>query len=155
MTQNPTDYAWRRRRTLFGQVLQGFWLLAGLVVAAFLAWNWTRFQKVSRAKDAVWAVSGPACPSSAEFAAHSTRPEKVHEIEFDGNTFVRRFGDVTCSYVEATRDPVPVCQFSAPGELRVVTGKGTFNFVPGVGHRATVSVRDGVPQCVVIDKAKR
>lgn len=148
----PIDYAWRDRRTLFRKVLRWFWVSAAVAVVAALAWNWHRYEKVLAAKDHEWTISGPPCPASDGFPVSSSRSPKVHEIEFGGNTLVRRFGYVTCSYVDAIRHPMAVCQFSAPGALRVVTTKGTFNFAPGIGQRATITVRGGIPQCVVAGK---
>ena len=61
-------------------------------------------------------------------------------------------GDADCVAVPEGvfhRRTFPVCAFDAPAALEVTSGGRTVVFEPGVGHSATVMVRDGHPACVV------
>ena len=149
MPNDFIDFAWRRRRTLSRIVRNRYWASAALVIVVAFALDGLRHHKLSVAKDREWTLSGAACPGSVAEVAPTQSGSKYREIEFGGNHFRRRFGHVACSYVETAFRPVPVCQFTAPGEMRVVTPRGIFNFAPGVGKKATVAVRSGVAQCVL------
>lgn len=100
-----------------------------------------------------WELVGPPCPEgfSGPWANPDYAPEKA--LVFNGVRFVRRAGHVDCSAVAAGKDTgqdfVPLCQFSSPIVLEVMTEKGTYKFQPGVGKPATVSIVGGVPRCVM------
>ncbi len=98
-------------------------------------------------------VGAPACPriTPADFIAHQQEAPRV--TSFNGLTFARRFGEVSCSVVEAKQGfglkSYPVCQFSSPDVLKVQTAKGVVYFEPGIGRRASlISSADGV-RCVM------
>ena len=93
---------------------------------------------------------------SGPWANPDYAPNKA--LVFNGVRFVRRSGHVDCSAVaagkNARQDYVPLCQFSSPIVLEVVTERGTFQFQPGVGRPATVSILDGRPRCVMAINTK-
>lgn len=105
----------------------------------------------STASAQAWKLAGPPCPTAttAEFAHHAERAKKV--FDFNGDVYARRGGHVDCNLtvVKGVKDPVPVCQFTSPQAISVTTKKGTYYFVPGVGHPATISVANEAAACVM------
>jgi hypothetical protein len=105
-------------------------------------------QRRAIAKYEEWAVDGVACPTGSP----STRaPAKTLVVE--GVAFSRGSGHIACTLLKDQEGrgsaDVPACQFSSPGEIRVVSSRGTFAFAPGAGKPAAVYVEDGRPRCVI------
>lgn len=107
-------------------------------------------QVVSEAK--AWTIAGPPCPS---IGALSKIPYPVHPLEtfsFQGVSFSRAYGYVSCQVIldRQGRGPgtVTVCQFNSPTVLQVVAPRGRAVWLTDV-RRATISVADGVPSCVL------
>ncbi|MET0273307.1 MAG: hypothetical protein ABW360_09975 [Phenylobacterium sp.] len=100
-----------------------------------------------------WAIDGDPCPTitAAEFAAKNYRLRM--SFDYGGAQFARAAGHVSCAAVAYKGGKglgeFPVCQFTSPAVVRVVTKQGEFYFVPGVGKPATVSVPHGVGACVL------
>ena len=99
------------------------------------------------------AIAGPPCPTISRAAFNAGQPAAAKTFEFNGATFTRQFGHANCSVV-ATKGGMglgsyPVCQFASPALLAVTTKRGVFYFGPGLGRKASVKVRDGVPACVM------
>jgi hypothetical protein len=112
----------------------------------YLTWADRQAMKVA------WNIVGPACPvATLSLLKAGTRPLKV--FEYGGVSFARKSGHVSCVAMAegGVLDPslYRVCQFSSPGRIGVTTAGQTVVFAPGVGHRATVTVRDGVASCVI------
>ncbi len=146
--------AWSSRQGVLdspiGQVvnLAGLMLVILAVPALTIYETWSEQAAMRRA----WNIAGPACPvveaSPTLFGAKGPKAFEYGEIRFE-----RRFGHVSC-VAPAKRGMVGgevyrVCQFSAPAALAVTTGGRTSLYKPGVGQRATVTVRDGQVSCVV------
>lgn len=103
------------------------------------------------------AIVGPPCPriTLADFIAHQQEAPKV--TSFNGLTFARRFGEVSCSVVVAKGDlggglglkSYPVCQFTSPDVLKVQTAKGVIYFEPGLGRKASLISSAGGVRCVM------
>jgi hypothetical protein len=60
-------------------------------------------------------------------------------------------GAAACNRIKepGTGAALKICQFFAPGRLKVTTAKGTYSFEPGAGRDASLVVRDDVPACVL------
>lgn len=99
---------------------------------------------------AEWAIVGPACAVPSE-PIRFHRP--AHAFTYRGVTFSRRYGNAYCIVAPdgniLSRASHTVCQFSSPGAVSVTTGGRTVLYEPGIGHPATVSIRDGRSSCVV------
>jgi hypothetical protein len=155
-----TDFAGRKRRTLSGIVRNRFWLLAAFVTVAWLAWDAHRIRRELtaelRTEASHWDIKGPPCPvvGSANAAGRGRLANRT--LEFHGATFGRRFGHVSCTVLgvkdTTLKGAYPACQFTAPAVVRVSINSKTYVFEPGVGHSATVWIPDGIPQCVVAAK---
>ena len=97
-----------------------------------------------------WAIDGPACEIPAEPIRFHRSPRA---FTYRGVNFKRYYGNVNC--IVAPEGTIlsnaghTVCQFSSPGAVRVTTGGRAVTFEPGIGHPATVSIRDGEASCVV------
>ncbi|MCR5881038.1 hypothetical protein [Phenylobacterium sp. J367] len=90
-------------------------------------------------------------PDAGEARARGLKAPKA--FEFEGVVMARRFGHVNCAGVR-TRGGTglslyPVCQFTGPGTLRVVTEAGETWFDTGLGQPATVSTEGGKARCVL------
>jgi len=99
-----------------------------------------------------WAIRGPACPVVPQISRAATGFKPPPPFVYQHVGFAYQIGDVSCEAVPeglfngATH---PVCQFDAPAAIKVTYAGRTTIFEPGVGHRATVSVRDGKVSCVI------
>jgi hypothetical protein len=98
-----------------------------------------------------WTIEGPACPivPAVSKAGRGARPPPP--FTYQGVRFAYQIADASCEAVPEgylTSRSYPVCQFDAPGAVAVTTGGRTVIFEPGVGRRATVTVRDGRATCV-------
>ena len=145
----------RRRRLTVGQKVAI--VLAGLGFLAFAAWLYggsylrQREAALFRAQEA--AVGGPPCPqlTAAEFAARKLKAPKA--TQYEGVIFARQFGHMDCSTLRygggwGTKT-YPVCQFTSPYALRIVTPKGEWFYAPGPGQPATVGAPHGQARCVM------
>jgi hypothetical protein len=99
-----------------------------------------------------WAIRGPACPIVPQIsrAALGFKPPPPFVYRHVG--FAYQIGDVSCEAVPEgwfTGATHPVCQFDAPAAIRVTYAGRSTIFEPGVGHRATVTVRGGKVSCVM------
>lgn len=103
------------------------------------------------------AVAGPPCPAVS--AAAFQQALKVQQLKlkyvfnFNGDVFARAIGDADCDVATAKGTAglgsYDVCEFTSPTVLSVQTRKGEFFFLPGVGHKATVTTADGIGRCVL------
>lgn len=113
---------------------------------------------------AIWLalMFGPV-PAAAADARHASCPRLTAEaftrrltarrvlparhFHFGGAHFSRASGRADCAMAGANDAAFPVCRFSAPVALQVTTGRGRYDFFPGLGP-ATVTVRGGEASCV-------
>jgi hypothetical protein len=97
-----------------------------------------------------WAIDGPACPVAAGPSPFRKPP---HAFSYQGVRFTRQYGAVSCVVIPDggifSKAHHAVCQFSGPARISAATAGRTFAYEPGIGHRATVIIRDGKPTCVV------
>lgn len=97
-----------------------------------------------------WAIEGPACPAPVQPMRFNRKPL---EFSYQGIHFTRQYGAVYCVPVPDrgifSKANHPVCQFSSPAAVTVTTGGRTVLYEPGIGQRATVTIRDGRSTCVV------
>ena len=105
-----------------------------------------------RAMWAEWTASGPACPVVTQISIAGRGAKPPRPFVYQGVGFARQIGDADCVAVPQgvfQSRTFPVCAFDAPAAIEVTAGGRTTIFEPGVGHSATVMVRDGQPSCVV------
>lgn len=103
------------------------------------------------------ALAGPPCPqvSAAAFssALQAQQLTLKYVFSFQGDSFGRAIGDADCDVAAAEGTAglgsYDVCEFTGPAVLYVKTGRGAFFFLPGVGHKATVTTANGVARCVM------
>ena len=112
--------------------------------------NWSKSMTLRRE----WTVTGPACPVVPDPSPVATRRHKPpRSFTYGEATLTRSFGAVTCGAVpENPWWPVQsyrVCRFNNPGAIVVVTPTQRVVFEPTPGMPATVTLRRGVPSCVV------
>jgi hypothetical protein len=141
----------RRRRLVGGLQTAGIVLLllalASIPVQVGVS-TWATHQAM---KDE-WAIRGPACPVVAQVSRAATGFRPPPPFVYQRVGFAYQIGDASCEAVPegmfsgATH---PVCQFDAPAAIKVTYAGRTTIFEPGVGHRATVSVRGGKVSCVM------
>ena len=97
-----------------------------------------------------WAIDGPACPIAAGPSPFKKPP---HTFSYQGVRFTRQYGNVSCVVVPDggifSNARHAVCQFNGPARITATTGGRTIAYDPGIGHAATVTIRDGKPACVV------
>lgn len=117
-------------------------------IAVYLLWSgWSRGAQ----ERADWTIAGPACPvvTQASRLVLGRKPAKV--FIYGEAEFSRAYGHASCNgwRENGPSDVRWVCQFSGPGAVTVTTGGRSVIYQPGVGRRATVTVRHGKPSCVV------
>ncbi len=142
----PAPFPWGR--VAFGGVACLALAFAGLVPRL----QRDRAEAIAQSK--AWTVTGPPCPSlpPAEAAGWPYQARKT--FGYAGSGFGFAIGHVACSQLHAKggRDMFrgyPVCQFTSPAVVTVEAGNLTAFFTPGLGQRATVTVKDGVITCVM------
>jgi hypothetical protein len=150
------------RSTTFGRLsAPPAWLWYGVGVVVWLAATalvlvpqLLRNRAAAIEEAAAWAIAGPPCPQLGPAAAarHPYRPKK--SFGYAGANFGFVYGHVACAQIhdDAGRAMLrghPVCQFTSPAVVTVRVGKIEAFFTPGLGQRATVSVQDGTPRCVL------
>jgi hypothetical protein len=100
-----------------------------------------------------WAIRGPPCPEVAQvsIAARGLRPPKP--FVYKGIRFAAQMGNIYCEAVPDEgwfpKTTHAACQFSNPAAVEVHTPLRDVIYETGVGHRATVTIRNGRPSCVV------
>lgn len=99
------------------------------------------------------AIEGRPCQrlTRSQFEAMGLKASKG--TVYEDATFYRQFGHLTCSGLRygggwGTK-LYPVCQFTSPKALKVVTTKGEWYFAPGAGQPVTVAVPYGEVRCVL------
>jgi hypothetical protein len=103
------------------------------------------------------AIVGPPCPAVSATAFRSALKSEdltlKYVFDFNGDTFGRAIGDGDCDVAAAQGagglGSYDVCEFTGPAVLYVKSGRGEFFFLPGVGHKATVTTAGGVARCVL------
>lgn len=119
------------------------------IPSALVVANWFEMRQAR----AAWAIEGPPCPRLASDALLRAARRPPHVFDYGGVRFARQYGHASC--VGFREDGLfneaiyRVCQFSAPAILAVTAGGREEAFKPGVGHRATVTIRGGRASCVV------
>ena len=100
-----------------------------------------------------WTIAGPACPVVAKPDRAVVGRRSPQFFEYQGVRFGRQSGEVSCVAPPEGHPLDPksyaVCQFPAPVMVSVDTGQRTVIFQPGLGRRATVTVRHGQVSCVL------
>lgn len=131
--------------------------LVGVVVAvASTAPSVLRQRAAAIAEAKAWAIDGPPCPNPP-ISETARQPTAIKSFGYAGSGFAYAYGHVACAEIHADEGRsmmrgYPVCQFTSPGVVIVETGKTRTLFAPGLGARATVSVQDGAPRCVMAGK---
>jgi hypothetical protein len=102
---------------------------------------------------AEWDIRGPACPEVTKLSIFAIGARPPPPFTYKGTHFAAQVGDVFCEAVPDEgwfpQTTHAVCQFSHPAGIEVTTSRRHVIFEPGMGRRATVSVRNGRPQCVM------
>lgn len=124
-----------------------------LLIVAIPTAGFLEMVMAQRSLKRAWDIRGPACPLAEGPIAAVSERRPLKSFDYGGARFVRRSGHVSCVAPFVGNIPggdvFHVCQFSGPDLLAVTTSAGDFAFRPGVGRRATVTVRDGRASCVV------
>lgn len=100
-----------------------------------------------------WTIDGPPCPSltRAQFEARGLKVR--YGTVYEDAEFYRQFGHMSCSGLRYGAGwgtaLYPVCQFTSPRALKVVTTKGEWYFDPGPGQPATIATPHGDAHCVL------
>ncbi|MEW5686206.1 MAG: hypothetical protein AB1942_14920 [Pseudomonadota bacterium] len=145
----------RRRRLTTGQKVTI--AIAATVAVALPAWLLggsylrQRDAALSLAREAK--IDGAPCPelTAAQFTAQRLKAPK--STNYEGVIFSRQFGHMECRGVRYgggwSSEVYPVCQFTSPNVLKVVTDKGEWYFFPGAGRPATIATPHGKATCVM------
>ncbi|THD51659.1 hypothetical protein [Phenylobacterium sp.] len=100
-----------------------------------------------------WLVRGPACPVALTPSPATRGARPPAPFVFQGIGFAYQIGDAFCAAVPVenvfSKATFPVCNFDAPAAVEVTVGDRKVLFEPGVGHSATVAIRDGRVSCVI------
>lgn len=100
-----------------------------------------------------WAIEGPPCErlTKAQFEARGLKVTKG--TVYEDAQFFRQFGHMSCSGLRYGAgwgtELYPVCQFTSPKALKVVTKKGEWYFATGAGQPATVAAPHGEARCML------
>lgn len=127
----------------------------GLVVAGSLP-NFMRQRAADIAEAKAWDIKGSPCPQ-LPLREIERQPLTKKSFGYAGVSFAYAYGHVACAEIHADGGKslfrgYPVCQFTSPG-LVIVEMAGTKTlFAPGLGERATVTVRDGKAHCVMASR---
>jgi hypothetical protein len=143
-----------RRRSLAEKIVLGVVAVVavGFPLSVFLRdYLSGRGEALTRARE--WAIEGPACErlTKAQFEAQGLKTPKG--TIYEDAVFYRQFGHVSCSGLRYGggwgMSLYPVCQFTSPKALKVVTKKGEWYFAPGAGQPVTVAAPHGEVRCVL------
>lgn len=152
-----SDFGDRRRRAPRRSLQVWVVLVATIglslaIVGAVLVRN--RNSQIAEAQ--ALAVDGPPCASLTTEGFRAARLVAPLVFAYDQLRFGRAAGHVSCSQVGekggTAFGAVTVCQFTSPAALTVKTPKGSWFFLPGIGHPATIFVDKDVPRCVLASK---
>ncbi|HEX4740511.1 MAG TPA: hypothetical protein VH353_04190 [Caulobacteraceae bacterium] len=120
-------------------------------VAGTIGFNWVQHRREGIAGYQAWVVAGRRCAPPPNGLAAPDQPPQVSA--FGGAAFTRQHGATQCSDVASDGGRgsalFQVCQFDHPGVVEVSTRRGVWRFWPGAISPATVSVRNGVADCVI------
>ena len=115
--------------------------------------EWQDAHHFDRAYTTQWTVSGPACPSVTAADVQALDLANHTPFAFASMRGSMASGIVSCTVLDLAEGrptpPYTVCQFSAPFVIALTTPRGQVYFEPGVGRKATVSLRNGQPSCVM------
>lgn len=151
---NDLGFRKPRRRSLAEKVVLGIVAVGavGFPLSVFLRdYLAGRGEALTRARE--WAIEGPPCQplTSAQFKARGLKTPKG--TIYEDAVFYRQFGHVSCSGLRYGAgwgtSLYPVCQFTSPNALKVVTKKGEWYFAPGAGQPVTVAAPHGKVRCVL------
>jgi hypothetical protein len=122
------------------------------VIAVCVAGNWWLHRPGAIRKAQEWAITGPPCPEVSA-RAFQAQPVRIHErLEDNDIVFGRGYGHVSCDNIVNDGGKgvgfFTECQFTSPGAIQVTTKAGDTYFLTKVSP-ATVSVKKGVPSCVL------
>lgn len=100
-----------------------------------------------------WAIKGPPCPETAEIPIADRGGKPPKPFAYKGTRFAAQMGNIFCEAVPDEgwfpKTTHAVCQFSNPLAIEVETPARKAIYATGIGHRATVTVRNGQPRCVI------
>jgi hypothetical protein len=124
-----------------------------LAVAAFVP-RLQRDRAEAIAQWRAWTIEGPPCPSLGPVEAARWPYQAKKTFGYAGAGFGFAIGHAACSEIHANNGTdrfrgYPVCQFTSPAVISVEAGHVRAFFTPGLGQRATVTVKDGVITCVM------
>lgn len=128
--------------------------IIGLIVTvAGAAPNLVRQRAAAVAEAKAWTIEGPPCPR-LPLTETARQPAATRTFGYAGAGFAYAYGHVACAQIHADGGRslfrgYPVCQFTSPGVVMVDAAGARTLFAPGLGERATVTVRDGAAQCVM------
>jgi hypothetical protein len=136
------------------------WAIAAVVVGGIAIVSglstYDRFLNVRDAgkeSGAAGGIVGAPCPTVTTADAKAQGLVIRYASPFNGVTYGRRFGELSCSEAAAKggigMKSYSVCQFSAPDLVTVQTAKGTYLFHPGVGRKASILMDGPAPRCVM------
>ena len=113
-----------------------------------------RASAIAEAK--AWTITGPPCPH-LPIREIAQQPVTGKSFGYAGSGFAYAYGHVACAQIHADGGKslfrgYTVCQFTSPGVVVVRTGGTATLFAPGLGERATVSVRNGEARCVMASR---
>jgi hypothetical protein len=146
-----------RKRPPYRWIAAAALVLLGLIAISFVP-AWIKHRNEAMAEAARFAIDGPPCPAASEAQFAAGQHVTPQGLTFGEVRFERQYGHASCSTLRydggKALETYPVCQFVSPAALTVVTPKGRFHFLPGLGQSATVFVEHDQPRCVMaINKA--
>lgn len=132
--------------------------LAGAVIGIGVAIlgsapNFMRERAAAIADARAWTIEGPPC-LQLPIAETVRQPAAAKAFGYADAGFAYAYGHVACAEIHENGGKslfrgYPVCQFTSPGVVIVDAAGRTTLFAPGLGERATVSVRNGEARCVM------
>ena len=106
-----------------------------------------------RASLRAWLAEGAACPIATTPSPATRGAKPPPPFVFQGVGFAYQIGDVICEALPVenifSNATFPGCSFDAPAAIEVTMSGHKVLFEPGVGHSATVAIRDGKASCVI------
>jgi hypothetical protein len=147
-------------RSSSAQALRRYLIIGGILLlgigGSVLHFLWPTISanhESSIAEAKAWTISGTPCPTLTAEAFQAQRVKPRHTFDYREVKISRAYGHVECRQIKNDRGQGlgnhTVCQFTSPALLKVVTSKGEFFFLPGIGHPATIAIEDGVARCVI------
>jgi hypothetical protein len=152
------DYGGRGKRRV-DRILMAGGVVMLVVGGVFfvLNWRWDRAKAIALAR--AWTVAGPPCPSlTPAAAAKLENPPLIAFDDYDDH-FARASGAVSCNMIKDDGgrglEAMPVCKFNSPQTLEIKTAKADVAFGPGLYRGVIVTVRHGMPTCVVVPRERQ